>query len=118
MKTRTLAWAALALLVVTMVVACRGEEPESIVVAADRVTVFNRTAGRWTEVDVWLNDHYRVQVRELAAGQRLDVPITVFVAGFGQRFDTKRQSAFGVEVTARDGAGTPVRLTWGKGRRR
>jgi hypothetical protein len=42
----------------------------------------------------------------------------VFIAGFGQRFDAKKQVPFGVEVDARGADGKPVRLIWGKGRRR
>ncbi|MBI2835844.1 MAG: hypothetical protein HYX76_15605 [Acidobacteria bacterium] len=53
----------------------------------------------------------------LAAEGRLDVPLGAFVAGFGQRFDPRRQKVTGVEVTAESASG-PVRLTWGAGRRR
>jgi hypothetical protein len=41
-----------------------------------------------------------------------------FLAGFGQRFDRRRQSPFDVEVTARTGSGSELRFVWGKGRRR
>jgi hypothetical protein len=98
--------------------ACSSEEKTPIVVAQDRITVINLSGVAWSSVEVWLNDHYRVQVSGLEAGQRLDVPIGVFVAGFGQRFDPKRQVPFGVEVSARGADGRPVRLIWGKGRRR
>jgi hypothetical protein len=104
--------------VLVVVVGCKSDERRPITVASGRVTVTNMTATGWTDVEVWLNDHYRVQVRELTAGQRLDVPIGVFIAGFGQRFDAKKQVPFGVEVDARGADGKPVRLIWGKGRRR
>lgn len=116
MKRTVAALVAAALLIV--LAACTSEERRPIVVARDHITVINMTTATWTDVEVWLNDHYRVQARELVPGQRLDVPIGVFIAGFGQRFDVKRQSPFGVEVTARGSDGKPVRLTWGKGRRR
>jgi hypothetical protein len=54
----------------------------------------------------------------MAVGQRLDVPIGVFIAGFGQRFDAKKQIPSGVEVDAKGANGTPISLIWGKGRRR
>lgn len=104
--------------VVAVVVACKGDERQAITVASGRVTVTNLTDTGWTDVEVWLNDHYRAQARELTAGQRLDVPIGVFIAGYGQRFDAKKQTPFGVEVDARGADGKPVRLIWGKGRRR
>lgn len=103
---------------VLVLAGCSDEEPHPIVVTSDRISVTNMTVVTWTGVDVWLNDHYRAQAQRLLPGQRLDVPIGVFIAGFGQRFDVKKQSPFGVEVTAQGSDGKPVRLTWGKGRRR
>ena len=114
--------AAAAFLVIALVVVslagCSEEEKHPIVVTADRISVTNMTTATWTDVDVWLNDHYRAQARELLPGQRMDVPIGVFIAGFGQRFDVKKQAPAGIEVTARGSDGKPVRLTWGRGRRR
>jgi hypothetical protein len=101
-----------------VVAACQGEERHPIVVTSERITVTNMTDTAWSDVEVWLNDHYRVQVRDVAVGQRLDVPIGVFIAGFGQRFDAKKQIPSGVEVDAKGANGTPIRLIWGKGRRR
>jgi hypothetical protein len=98
--------------------ACTGEEPRPIRVGIDRITVINLTGTAWRDVDVWLNDHYRVQAPELAPGQRLEVPLRVFVAGFGQQFDPKKQIPFGIEVDAVGADGKPVKLVWGKGRRR
>ncbi len=105
-------------IVAVLLVACSSEEPQPIVVRSDRISVMNMTGTTWTGVEVWLNDHYRVQAQTLLPEQRLDMPLDVFVAGFGQRFDPKKQSPFGVEVTAKGSDGKPVRLTWGKGRRR
>jgi len=118
MKRRPIGPAALLLCVVVGLAACKTEEPQSIIVLSNQVTVFNRTAERWTHVDVWLNNHYRAQAPELLPGGRLDVPITVFIAGFGQRFDPKKQSPFGIEVEAQADKSGTVRLAWGQGRRR
>jgi hypothetical protein len=98
--------------------ACKAEEPTPIRVGTDRITVINLTATPWRDVEVWLNDHYRAQSRDLAPGQRLEVPLGVFVAGFGQRFDPKKQIPSGIEVDATGADGKPVKLIWGKGRRR
>jgi hypothetical protein len=94
------------------------ETREPIVVHRTTVVVENQSGADWTSVEVWVNDHYRVTTQSLAAGGRLDVPLTTLVAGYGQRFDPRRYRVFGVEVTAKTPAGDPVRLTWGKGRRR
>jgi len=95
-----------------------GEGRSPIVIERHQVTVENQTRHRWSNVEIWLNDHYRVTARTLEPGGRLIVPLDTFVAGFGQRFDRRRQAPFGIEVTARTDAGETIRLEWGKGRRR
>ena len=76
------------------------------------------SAKDWSNVEIWVNDHYRVTASSLAAGGRLQVPLDAFVAGFGQRFDARKQRIFGIEVTATDSGGKPVKLVTGSGRRR
>ena len=98
--------------------ACSDVEQRSIVVDAGRVTVINLTGTAWRDVEVWLNDHYRAQARELVPGQRLEIPLGVFVAAFGQKFDPKKQIPSGIEVNAVAADGKPVTIVWGKGRRR
>ena len=107
----------LALLAVA-VAACRSEPPQPIRVQPTRLIIQNQTASPWSQVEVWLNDHYRVTAPRLEAGQQLVIPLDVFVAGFGQRFDARKQVVQGIEVTARSGDGRPVKLVWGRGRRR
>ena len=98
--------------------ACNKEEPNPVRVGTDRVTVINLTGTAWLNVDVWLNDHYRVQQRDVAPGQRLEIPLGVFVAAYGQKFDPKKQIPSGIEVDAVAADGKPVKIVWGKGRRR
>jgi hypothetical protein len=100
------------------VLACNKEEPNPVRVGTDRVTVINLTGTGWRNVDVWLNDHYRAQARDLAPGQRLEIPLDVFVAAFGQKFDPKKQIPSGIEVDAVAADGKSVTIVWGKGRRR
>jgi hypothetical protein len=109
---------ALAALAAFGVLAGCSEDREPIVVAQNTVTVENQSSSEWTGVEIWVNDHYRVTAPSVAARQRLVVPLSTFVAGYGQRFDRARASVFGVEVTAKTSDGEAVRLIWGKGRRR
>lgn len=95
-----------------------GEDRSPIVIERHQVTIENQTRHRWSNVEIWLNDHYRVTAPTLEPGGRLNVPLDTFVAGFGQRFDRRRQTPSGIEVTARTDAGETIRLLWGKGRRR
>jgi len=91
--------------------------PERLTLEGRTLTVYNDTAERWAGVEVWVNDHYRVTRDSMAPGERFVVPLETFVAGFGQRFRPD-QRVTGIEVTATDASGDPVRITWGAGRRR
>jgi hypothetical protein len=97
--------------------ACR-EPIAPLVVDAHEVVVTNTTASAWTGLEIWVNDHYRVTASRLEPDGRLHAPLDTFVAGFGQRFDPRRQTVRGVEVTATSDTGERVRLAWGEGRRR
>jgi hypothetical protein len=100
-----------------LALAACSEAREPIVVQRTSVVLENQSSSEWTGIEIWVNDHYRVTYSSLAPGGRLNVPLTSFVAGFGQRFPPAT-NVFGVEVTAKSGGGEPVRLIWGKGRRR
>ncbi len=97
---------------------CGDDTRRAIAVGDGRVVVTNLTGQAWSDVDVWLNTWYRAQAPALAPGQRLEIPLRVFVAGYGQHFDTRARGPAGIEVTAKASDGSPVTLTWGEGRRR
>jgi hypothetical protein len=93
--------------------ACRGNKPEPIVVEDRVVKVHNQSSDRWTDVRIWLNDHYVAGTAVLEPNGRITVQQRDFVAGLGQKFDPSRQSPYGVLVTARGPSGD-VRLVWGR----
>ena len=105
-------WAGLAL------AACGTASPEPISFEGRAITVTNLTSDEWQNVEVWLNDHYRVTKSRMPPGERFSIPLSAFVAGFGQRFDAARQSIRGVEVAASAPGGRAIKLVWGTGRRR
>jgi hypothetical protein len=98
--------------------ACAPEPADPIRIDGRLMTVTNTSHDVWLDVEVWLNDHYRVTKPRMPPGERLGIPLDTFVAGFGQRFNAARQVVQGIEVTATTPGGTPVRLVWGRGRRR
>ena len=98
--------------------ACSRTPPEPISFADRAIVVENLTGEEWQNVEVWLNDHYRVTRSRMPPGERFSIPFSAFVAGFGQRFDAARQPIRGVEVNATAPGGKPVRIVWGAGRRR
>ena len=91
--------------------------PERLTIEGRTITIYNDSGETWKAVEVWVNDHYRVTREAMAPEERFVVPLESFVAGFGQRF-ARNQQVTGIEVTATDESGDPVRLTWGNGRRR
>ena len=80
---------------------CYTPKPEPLKLEGNLLTVDNRTSRDWTNVEVWLNYHYRVTARSIPAGGRLQAPLDMFVAGFGQRFDFKRQQIRDLRLTAK-----------------
>lgn len=97
---------------------CGAPPPEPIAFEAQGIVVTNLTADEWQNVEVWLNEHYRVTKPRMLPGERFSIPFSAFVAGFGQRFEVARQPIRGVEVSAAAPGGRAVKLVWGSGRRR
>ena len=113
-----LSLAALAATCVLAAQACGREPKPAITMDGQVLTVENQTRDEWQNVEVWLNDHYRVTRSRMPPGERFDIPLSSFVAGFGQRFNAARQPIRGVEVTASAPGGRTVTFAWGTGRRR
>jgi hypothetical protein len=92
------------------------EAQEPIVVEEGSIVVQNLTGSDWKQVIVVVNDHYTGGTPFLAAGGRLNAPLSQFQTGLGYKYDRGRMSVYKVEVTATDAAGKPVKLLWGKDR--
>jgi hypothetical protein len=105
----------LAIVAMVTLTACK-TPPEPIVVESNVIKIENHTRATWTNVEIWVNDHYRAMKSSIAPGERVQVPLDVFVAGFGQRFDPRRQSVKGVAVVGKQG-NEPLKLVWGEGKR-
>ena len=106
----------LALAGLSLIIAC-SPAPERLSLEGRTIRVYNDSGEPWNDVEIWVNDHYRVTRDTIAPAERFVVPLETFVAGFGQRFG-QHQHVTGIEVTATDGSGDPVRIVWGNGRRR
>jgi hypothetical protein len=103
----------LAMLATAMAVAACSVPRDSIIVDEGMITVENQTDQEWRSVRIIVNHHFTGGVPVLAAGGRLNAPLSQLQTGFGQKFDRGRQSVFKVEVTARSADGKAVTLTWG-----
>lgn len=97
----------------SMALAACSAPRDSIVVDEGVVTLENQSDVEWRNVRITVNHHFTGGVPVLAAGARLNAPLSQFQTGLGQKFDRGRQSVFKIDVTATDADGKPVTLTWG-----
>jgi hypothetical protein len=74
------------------------------------LTVDNRTARDWTNVEIWLNRSFRMTTSSIRAGSRFQVPLDGFVSGYFQRFDVHSMPVRDLTLTAKLPDGTPVEL--------
>jgi hypothetical protein len=91
--------------------ACSNAKPAALQLQRGLLTVDNRTDSDWLDVELWINQQYRITVPRIAAGSRFSTTLDVFVAGFGQRFDKSRQRVKDLRLKARQPDGTPVERT-------
>lgn len=81
------------------------------------IKIENQTEQRWSDVRVYLNDHFVAGTPVLEPGGRFHVQQRDFVTAFGQRFDPTRQGPYGVLVTAGTD-GEDIQLVWGQPHKR
>jgi hypothetical protein len=90
---------------------------DPIIVQEGMITLENQSSKAWRDVRITVNDYFVGGGPTLAAGGRMNAPLSQFVTGFGQRFDRGRMSVRKIEVTATDDTGQPVKLDWKPGLR-
>jgi hypothetical protein len=97
----------LTVLASAIVGACSKPPSEPMQLDGNLLTIDNRTSHDWNKVEVWLNGQYRAITPSIAAGSRVQVPLDMFVEGFGHRFDWHRVQVKGLRLTATlpDGTG-------------
>ena len=116
MRSKPLSLVGAALMLAASPLGC-SDPPERLDLEGRTITVFNDSGETWKGIEIWVNDHYRVTRDAIAPGEKFTVQLESFVAGFGQRFPAN-QMVNGIEVTATDASGDPIKLVRGTGRRR
>ena len=97
----------------TGVVACSTEQARApMQLEGNRLTVYNDTAGDWTNVEIWLNHHFRVTVPTIPPHAPLLAPLDVFVAGYGQRFNFKTMQITDLRLKGKHQNGEPFELQY------
>ncbi len=94
-------------------VGCSGPPPPpALQLDGNRLSVYNGTSSDWSSVEIWINQVYRVTVPSIAARSQFSVTLDAFVAGFGQRFNVKRQPLTDLRLAAKQLDGTPVEIQY------
>ena len=101
---------AVGMLVCALAAGCYKIPPEPLKLEGNLLTVDNRTAQEWSNVEVWLNTHYRITTKSIPPGGRLQAPLDMFVAGLGQRFDVRHTQIRDLRLTAKLPDGRPLEL--------
>src|ERR1700730_14003112 len=87
-----------------------GPPREPMLLDGNVLTVDNRTARDWTNVEIWLNRSFRMTTSSIRAGGRFQAPLDGFVSGYFQRFDVRRMPVRDLTLTAKLPDGTPLEL--------
>jgi hypothetical protein len=91
--------------------ACTSKPPiDPLRLEGGRLTVNNRTPDAWNDVEIRINNQYRVVVPQILAGQRFDAPLEAFLDVYGNHFRYAHQQVKDVRLTA-TASGRPVNLT-------
>jgi hypothetical protein len=105
------AWLAVAALAAGLP-GCSKPPPEALQLDGNRLVVFNASPEDWTDVEIWLNRQFRVPVPRIEAGGRFLVPLDLFTAGYGQRFDFRRTQIRDLRLKARRPDGEPFEMQY------
>jgi hypothetical protein len=89
---------------------CAPPPPDALVLESNRLTVENRTATPWLNVEVWLNRQYRITTPQISPGEKLQSPLDAFTEGFGHRFDYKRQQITDLRLKAKLPNSKPIEI--------
>src|SRR5438552_18828992 len=90
---------------------CVDIPPDPLQLDRGMLTVNNHTRSDWQDVEIWINQYFRVTVPTIAARSRFQVPLDSFVSGYSQRFDVHRAVIKDLQLTAKQPDGTPVLIT-------
>ena len=94
-----------------LTLACTSKPPiPPLQLNGSRLTVNNRSADAWNDVEIKINRQYRVVVPEILPGQRFDASLEAFLDVYGNHFRYARQQIKDVHLTG-TANGKPLDLT-------
>ena len=107
MRARILAIAVAGLAVTA---ACRGRPVEVLELDSSQVSVVNHSGQVWRDVEVWINQQFRVTTPMIMNNQAFHARLEHFVTGYGQKFNFSRMQINDVRMKARGEDGAPVEI--------
>ena len=76
-------------LVITASIGCVDIPPDPLQLDGGMLTVDNRTSSDWQDVEIWINQYFRVAVPKIAAKSRFQVPLNAFPALHNYTFNVE-----------------------------
>ena len=97
--------------------ACTDRTRPALNLDGNRLTIDNGTDETWSDVEVILNQHFRIQPKDIEPDGIVQAPLDIFVAGYGQRFNFKPMQITDLRLKAKRPDGQPfeVRYEFSKG---
>ena len=92
--------------------ACSERTRPALNLDGNRLTIYNDTDETWSDVEVILNQHFRIQPKDIAPDGIVQAPLDIFVAGYGQRFNFKTMQITDLRLKAKRPNGEPIELRY------
>ena len=89
---------------------CYKAPEEPLKLEGNMITVSNVSHDEWTNVEIWLNQQFRMITPSIPPGGRFQATLDTFVTGFGHRFNFKRMQVKDVRLKAKLPDGKPMEL--------
>jgi hypothetical protein len=89
---------------------CYKAPEEAIKLEGNVLTVSNISNDEWTQVEIWINQQFRMVTPSIPPGKRFQATLDTFVTGFGHRFNFKSMQIKDVRLMAKLPDGKPVEL--------
>jgi hypothetical protein len=91
--------------------ACGSRAPaEPLRLDHGQLTVDNRSDQEWTNVEIWLNQYFRVTTASIPPKGRFQANVNSFVSGWGQRFDFNHMQIRDLRLKATLPDGKPLEI--------
>jgi hypothetical protein len=92
--------------------ACAERTRPALNLDGTRLTIYNDTDETWSNVEVILNQHFRIQPKDIEPDGIVQAPLDIFVAGYGQRFNFKTMQIKDLRLKAKRPNGEPFELRY------